>query len=173
MAWKLICGKGFGFSILQDRYLDKFSQVRCDSISSSVWLGLKEEVSDLVENSYSYTGDGTGTNFWCDDWLGYRISEKCRVPHYVLDLLRHSVADYFYDGVWHFTQDFINAFPEIVGDILVLPIGEESDTRFWKPSIHGTVTAALAFTNHCHRFPRVSWGSWIWKPYIPGRRSLV
>ncbi|XP_057771092.1 uncharacterized protein LOC130990882 [Salvia miltiorrhiza] len=139
MAWKLICGKSFGFSILQERYLNNFRQVRCDSISSSVWLGLKEEVSDLVDNSYSYIDDGTATNFWCDDWLGYRIYEKCRVPHYVQDLLRHSVADYFYDGVWHFTQDFINAFPEIVGDILVLPIGEDSDTRYWKPSIHAGV----------------------------------
>ncbi|XP_057795996.1 uncharacterized protein LOC131012095 [Salvia miltiorrhiza] len=173
MAWKIICGKGFGFPILHDRYLDTFSQVRCDSISSSVWLGLKDEVSDLVENSYSFIGDGTTTNFWCDDWLGYKISEKCKVPLYVLDLLEHSVADYFYDGVWHFTQDFINAFPEIVGDILVLPIGEGSDTRYWKPSLHGTVTAALAFANHCHRFPRVCWGSWIWKPYIPVKRSLV
>ncbi|XP_057811732.1 uncharacterized protein LOC131025969 [Salvia miltiorrhiza] len=173
MAWKLICGKDFGFSILQDRYLDIFSQVRCDSISSSVWLGLKDEVRDLVENSYSYIGDGTATNFWCDDWLGYRIHEKCKIPHYILDLLGYSVADYFYDGVWHFTQEFINAFPEIVGDILVLPIGKESDTRYWKPSLHGTVTAALAFANHCHRFPRVSWGSWIWKPYIPVRRSLA
>ncbi|XP_057779759.1 uncharacterized protein LOC130998351 [Salvia miltiorrhiza] len=157
VSWSRVCAikeeGGLG------RYLNNFRQMRCDSISSSVWLGLKEEVSDLVENSYSYIGDGTATNFW--------------VPHYVQDLLRHSVADYFYDGVWHFTQDFINAFPEIVGDILVLHIGEDSDTRYWKPSIHGTVTVALAFSNQCHRFPRVSWGSWIWKNYIPVRRSLV
>ncbi|XP_057803497.1 uncharacterized protein LOC131018806 [Salvia miltiorrhiza] len=60
----------------------------------------------------------------------------------------------------------------VVCDILLLPIGD-SDTRFWKPSLQGKVTAALAFSHHRHKFPKVSWGTWIWEPFIPVRRSLV
>ncbi|XP_057790752.1 uncharacterized protein LOC131007855 [Salvia miltiorrhiza] len=173
MAWKVICGKSFGFQMLKDRYLNLYGSVRGNSVSSSVWLGLREEVSELIDNSYCYVGDGTTTNFWCDDWLGYKIKDKCRIPHFVTEILGQSVADYFYDGIWHFTQDFVNLYPEIVIDILLLPVGDDNDTRFWKPSLHGAVTAALAFSNNCHRFPRVSWGSWIWRPYIPVRRSLI
>ncbi|XP_057775140.1 uncharacterized protein LOC130994122 [Salvia miltiorrhiza] len=35
------------------------------------------------------------------------------------------------------------------------------------------VTVALAFAQHCHRFPKVLWGSWIWENYIPIKRSLI
>ncbi|XP_057811778.1 uncharacterized protein LOC131026015 [Salvia miltiorrhiza] len=164
VSWSRVCAikeegglrARFGYSALRDRYLDIFGQVKSYSASSSVWLGLREEVGDLVENSYSYIGDGAATNFWKDDWLGYRIIDHCKVPYYIVDSLEYSVADYFYDGVWHFTQDFINHYPEVVGDIFVLPIGFDSDTRYWRPSLHGTVTAALTYANHCSRFPRVA-----------------
>ncbi|XP_057803315.1 uncharacterized protein LOC131018618 [Salvia miltiorrhiza] len=172
MAWNIIRGKDFGYSLLKVRYLDNFSHAR-PNVSSSIWLGIHDEISPLVEDSYSFIGNGESTNFWKDDWIGYKLADRCAVPVLFLDSLNFTVADYFYDGVWHFTQNFVNNFPEVVCDILLLPIGTDSDTRFWKNSVHGQVTSALAFANNCHRFPQVTWGTWIWERFIPMRRSMV
>ncbi|XP_057775111.1 uncharacterized protein LOC130994094 [Salvia miltiorrhiza] len=87
--------------------------------------------------------------------------------------LNQTVANYFYDGIWHFSQDFIDEFPHIVCDILLLPIGDDEDVRLWKPSVHGDVTSALAFAANCHRFPCVSWGRWLWENYIPRLKTFV
>ncbi|XP_057801234.1 uncharacterized protein LOC131016514 [Salvia miltiorrhiza] len=136
MAWKVICGQNFGHRIIKSRYLNVFCTAN-NVVASSIWSGLRPKIQGLVDDSYSYIGNGSSINFWRDDWLGYKLADRCRVPFYVLDYLSCSVADYFYDGIWHFTQDFINNYPEIVCDILFLPIGSDSDTRFWKPSVHG------------------------------------
>ncbi|XP_057803363.1 uncharacterized protein LOC131018665 [Salvia miltiorrhiza] len=171
MAWKVIEGNSFGYDIVKQRYLTPHCSLR-NIAASSVWLGLRDQIGELVDDSYSYIGSGRETLFWMDDWLGYLLVDKCGVPFFVRDTLRHTVADYFFDGCWHFTQEFVNAFPQIVCDILLVPIGD-SDTRFWKPSLQGKVTSALAFAHHGQKFPQVSWGSWIWEPFIPVRRSLV
>ncbi|XP_057800164.1 uncharacterized protein LOC131015756 [Salvia miltiorrhiza] len=172
-AWNIIKGRGFGYDLMRDRYLKTFGQVKGVAAPSSIWLGVRSEIPQLVSDSYCYIGTGELTSFWNDDWLGFRIADKCGVPHFVRDFLNQYVAEYFYDGIWHFTQNFIDAYPDIVCAILVLPVGEDRDTRFWKPSLHGEVTSALAFAHHCHRFPKVKWGAWIWERHIPVRRSLV
>ncbi|XP_057779593.1 uncharacterized protein LOC130998178 [Salvia miltiorrhiza] len=172
-AWSIICGDKFGLDIMKQRYFKNFGQVKTVTAPSSVWLGLRAEVEPLVHDSYCYVGTGEFINFWKDDWVGYSIAQKCGVPHYVQDFLNYPISDYFYEGVWHFTSDFVDAFPEVVCDILLLPIGEGQDVRLWKPSLRGEVTAALAFAHHCSRFPSVRWGTWIWENYIPTRRSMI
>ncbi|XP_057775017.1 uncharacterized protein LOC130993994 [Salvia miltiorrhiza] len=171
MAWKVIEGNSFGYDILKQRYLTPHCSIKSVT-ASSVWLGLRGQIGELVADSYSYIGNGMETLFWMDDWLGYRLVDKCGVPCFLRDNLDHTVADYFFDGIWHFTPEFVNTFPQIVCDILLVPMGD-SDTRFWKPSLEGKVTSALAFAHHGQKFPQVSWGSWIWEPFIPVRRSLV
>ncbi|XP_057811822.1 uncharacterized protein LOC131026062 [Salvia miltiorrhiza] len=154
IEFALLKRKEFGFTLLKERYLNDFCQARTN-VSSTVWLGIQPEVSDLVHDSYSYIGNGENTNFWRDDWLGYRIAEKCGIPYFLCESLTYSMVDYFYEGIWHFTQSFINKFPDIICDILLLPIGSDSDTRFWKNSVHGKVTSALAHAHNCHRFPQI------------------
>ncbi|XP_057791251.1 uncharacterized protein LOC131008384 [Salvia miltiorrhiza] len=171
MAWRVIDGNSFGYDIIKRRYLTSYCKVK-NVAPSSVWSGLRDEIGDLIWDSFSYIGKGDSTLFWLDDWLGYRLADKCGVPFYMENSLNQTVADYFFDGVWHFTQEFVNSYPLVICDILLLPIGN-SDTRVWKPSLQGKVSAALAFSHHAHKFPKVSWGTWIWEPFIPIRRSLV
>ncbi|XP_057791059.1 uncharacterized protein LOC131008183 [Salvia miltiorrhiza] len=183
MAWTLIQGRDFGFDTIRDRYLDHFCRKKKWIAPSSIWLGLKEEIDDLIGNTYTHIGDGSSTSFWHDDWLGYNLASRCNIPSFMAPFCQQSVADYFHDGLWHFTQAFINTFPEVVCDILLLPLGEEKDVCFWKPSLHGNVTAALAFKNHsaetldhpfwsCNRV-RVVWTSFLdWFQYQQGLDAL-
>ncbi|XP_057790988.1 uncharacterized protein LOC131008106 [Salvia miltiorrhiza] len=173
LAWKVILGSQFGFNIMKSRYLDSLGRPRKMALASSVWGGVKQFIPELIDDSYCLLGNGQTIYFWHDDWLGYTIADKTNIPSFMRHRLQQTVSDYFYDGVWHFAQEFVDEFPDIVYDILILPIGNEEDVRLWKPSIHGEVTSALAFASRCHRFPRVSWGTWIWERFIPARRSIT
>ncbi|XP_057784939.1 uncharacterized protein LOC131002461 [Salvia miltiorrhiza] len=173
MAWKVIKGQDWAHKIMRTRYLDGFGNAKPNIATSSVWLGLRQEVPSLVRDSYSYLGSGDSTYFWTDNWLGYKLVDRLGVPHYMHDLLKFSVADYFYNGIWHFAASFVERYPDIVHDICTLPIGREGDMRYWKHSLKGEVSASLAFREHCHNFPKVSWGRWLWEKYIPVRRSIT
>ncbi|XP_057791142.1 uncharacterized protein LOC131008273 [Salvia miltiorrhiza] len=172
MAWNIIGGHCFSHQIMRSRYLTPLCRPT-KAAASSIWLGLRQEIPELLDEAYCYVGAGTSINFWKDDWLGYSLVKRCGVSDFLLETLTCSVADYYYEGIWHFTQNFLNVFPEIICDILLLPVGEGSDDRFWKSSVHGTVSAAAAFSKRCHGFPIVKWGSWIWENFIPVRRSLL
>ncbi|XP_057779485.1 uncharacterized protein LOC130998068 [Salvia miltiorrhiza] len=173
MAWKLLKGEDFIFRILRSRYLNSFGLAKASVVGSSFWLSVKPEVDELVENSYALVGNGQHTRFWTDDWLGYKICDKIAIPSFMHEFLHQSVADYFSDGVWHFSANFIECYPEVVVDIITCQLVGEKDGRFWKPSLRGDVTAALAFAQIGHRFPKVIWGSWIWNKVIPVRRSIT
>ncbi|XP_057775251.1 uncharacterized protein LOC130994230 [Salvia miltiorrhiza] len=160
-AGMIILGCQFGFDIMKMRYLDPFGRPRKVALASSIWGGVKQLIPDLIDDSYCLLGSGQSIYFWHDDWLGYAIADKVNIPIFMRHRLKQTVSDYLYDGVWHFAQEFIDEFPDIVCDILLLPIGNEEDVRLWKPSIHGEVTSALAFASCCHRFPRVSWCTWL------------
>ncbi|XP_057811612.1 uncharacterized protein LOC131025844 [Salvia miltiorrhiza] len=138
LAWKTIKGADWAHQILRSRYLTDFSYAKQNIANSSIWFGMKDEVNQLVDDSYS-----------CID------------------------RDYFYDGIWHFSTAFVNRFPEVVADILLIPMNGSKDVRFWKHSVSGDVSAALAFSRKCHRFSDVNWGKWIWEPFIPVRRSIL
>ncbi|XP_057770242.1 uncharacterized protein LOC130990061 [Salvia miltiorrhiza] len=173
LAWKMIKGVDWAHKIMRSRYLTPFGYAKEQIANSSIWLGVKHEINNLVEDSYIYVNRGDSTYFWRDDWLGYKLVDKLSIPHFMHDYLQFSVQDYYYDGLWHFSASFVNKFPDIVADILLVPMGEEQDARFWKHSLKGEVSAALAFSSKCHRFPKVKWGKWIWEGYIPVRRSIL
>ncbi|XP_057811401.1 uncharacterized protein LOC131025621 [Salvia miltiorrhiza] len=160
-------------SIISSRYLTRFRYAKRTIANSSIWIGVKQEVNPLVLDSYSCIDNGANTLFWTDDWLGYKLVDRLRISHFMHEFLNFAVKDYFFDGKWHFSATFVNTFPDIVADILLVSFGDQKDRRFWKHSVKGEVTAALAFSNKCHRFPMVKWGKWIWEPFIPVRRSIL
>ncbi|XP_057803617.1 uncharacterized protein LOC131018951 [Salvia miltiorrhiza] len=161
ITWNVIKGHKFGYDLMQSRYLDGFDRP-CDTLlASSVWGRIKQLVPELIADSYCLLGRGFSVLFWDDDWLGYFIADKISIPSFMRHRLKQTVADYFYDGYWHFAMEFVEKFLNTVCDILLMPIGHDDDIRFWKPSVHGEVTSALAFASRCHHFPMVAWGRWI------------
>ncbi|XP_057790774.1 uncharacterized protein LOC131007877 [Salvia miltiorrhiza] len=173
LAWKMIKGDDWAHRIMRSRYLTTFSYAKQNIANSTIWLGVKQEIDSLVVDSYSCINNDANTYFWKDDWLGYILVDKLKIPHHMHDYLHFSVKDYYYDGLWHFPPSFVNYFPEVVADILLIPMSEEKDSRYWKHSLKGDVSAALAFSKNCQRYTMVKWGTWIWEPYIPIRRSIL
>ncbi|XP_057790437.1 uncharacterized protein LOC131007314 [Salvia miltiorrhiza] len=83
LAWRVTDGQSFGFDIIHARYLTRCCKVRSQALTSMIWLGLRQEVAGLVHDSYSYIGDSASTRFWTDDWLGYRLVDKCDIPYFM------------------------------------------------------------------------------------------
>ncbi|XP_057779784.1 uncharacterized protein LOC130998382 [Salvia miltiorrhiza] len=173
LAWKMIKGADWAHQLIRSRYLTKFGYAKPSIANFPVWVGVKHEIDQLMENTYSCISRGDNTYFWRDNWLGYTLVDKLKIPHYMHDYLNFSVQDYFYDGVWHFSASFVNRFPEVVADILLVLMSGEADSLYWKHSVRGDILTALAFSNKCHCFPKVKWGTWIWEPFIPVRRSIL
>ncbi|XP_057770942.1 uncharacterized protein LOC130990730 [Salvia miltiorrhiza] len=60
LAWKLIQGTVWAHSILRSRYLNNFGVAKDSVSNSSVWIGMKEEVNQLVDDSYIQSKKGSG-----------------------------------------------------------------------------------------------------------------
>ncbi|XP_057812282.1 uncharacterized protein LOC131026399 [Salvia miltiorrhiza] len=110
---------------------------------------------------------------YLDNWLGYRLVDRIGIPANVYQTLMQPISNYFFDGSWHFTLDFLQTFPDLAFDIVSVPIGDGEDHRAWIHSHFGEVSAALALDHVRPSFPLVDWGNWIWAPFIPTRRSIV
>ncbi|XP_057803550.1 uncharacterized protein LOC131018871 [Salvia miltiorrhiza] len=126
------------FMSIHDRIMQKFTR----------WKGIQLSLAGRL-----CLVSGEQTYFWKDDWLGYKLVDKLKIPHYIHGILSFSVKDYFYDGLWHFSTSFVNKFPEIVAEILFIPMSGRRDTRYWNNSVRGDVTDALAFASNCGQFP--------------------
>ncbi|KAH6818323.1 hypothetical protein C2S51_001926 [Perilla frutescens var. frutescens] len=104
-----------------------------------------------------------------------------RIRNHVQSLVRESFCiigcgskvDFWHDNWLGFTSSFVANYPDIMHDILRVPITSGEDERVWTKSLHGTVTAKLARLHTRVHFPTVKWGRWIWNSCIPIRRSLV
>ncbi|KAH6761025.1 Polynucleotidyl transferase [Perilla frutescens var. frutescens] len=113
---------------------------------STVWSGVRSYVHTLLHDLICIVGSGSTIDFWHDNWLGYVIVDKLRVPPHVHIRFHDKVGDFLDDAVWRFTASFVRAFPDIMADIRRVPIVSGTDKRLWSKSLHGFYSVyALGF----------------------------
>ncbi|KAL8555579.1 hypothetical protein ACS0TY_003398 [Phlomoides rotata] len=173
LAWDILCNKTLDTSMLHDRYISGRSRPRHYGSQSSIWPGIRRHLGRLEDGSRWIVGKFSKINFWNDNWLGYTISEKIGIPHFFADGLMSTIKDYFFDGLWHFDQDFLLKHTDIVRDILSVHISRGEDTRVWGHSASGEMTSSLAYDHLRANHPRIGWSSWIWGRSIPPCRSTL
>ncbi|XP_057779989.1 uncharacterized protein LOC130998591 [Salvia miltiorrhiza] len=114
----------------------------------------------------AHIGQGTSVLFWMDNWLGYKLIDKIGIPNSIFRYLQQPISDYYFEGSWHFTLDFLITFPDTAFDIISIPISGIGDRRAWTHSHFGKVASSLALDHLRPSFPSVDWGNWIWAPFI-------
>ncbi|KAL8520609.1 hypothetical protein ACS0TY_011229 [Phlomoides rotata] len=134
--------------------------VRSQYITSSVWKGLYPQVQKI------------SMRFWLDNWLGYVIGDRNGIPYFVREFLEFSVLDYFYEDTWHLDVFFVMKHLNIVEDILRYTCEADHDTLIWPFTIHGDLNAKMTYNNIQAKFPKVTWGKWLWDSFIPVKRSM-
>lgn len=174
LAWNFMTSNNVVFNICRTRYLASDLCFLNRIASSSIWSPLRGIINRLSDNVRCIVGTGSSIDFWQDDWHGYRLVDKLNLPEGMRHLLLDRVSDFLQEGVWQFSSKFLVRFPDLVWDIIQVPILQNArDERFWTRSVKGQVTAAVARLSLRPSFPEVSRGSWIWDNKIPVRRSLL
>ncbi|XP_057770983.1 uncharacterized protein LOC130990768 [Salvia miltiorrhiza] len=173
LGWLLLTSDSFGFRLFRERYLDSCLRPRLPWFSSTIWLGSRESIRTLIRDTHCSIGPGSSVMFWFDNWLGYRLVDRIGISEADYHLLMQPVSDYYFDDTWHFTLDFVQAFPDIAVDIVSTPISGGEDRRAWIHSHFGDVSSAIATDHVRPSFPKVTWGKWIWAQFIPMRRSIM
>ncbi|XP_057775029.1 uncharacterized protein LOC130994010 [Salvia miltiorrhiza] len=173
LGWQILKERTLGFNLFRRRYLSPLLRPSSRWFSSSIWLSVRKPLQQIVQDTFCIIGRRDSISFWHDNWLGYKLSSRLRIPSYMAHFLTHKVSDFYFDDVWHLTDSFLEAFPEVAFDIISLPTGDIGDDRAWVHSRFGNISAALAFDHFAPSFPSVDWGKWIWAPFIPVRRSIT
>ncbi|XP_057790850.1 uncharacterized protein LOC131007957 [Salvia miltiorrhiza] len=172
LGWYIMNMNSFGYRLLRQKYLTQTMDWPSKWASSSIWTGVRRTIREIASNTFCTIGTGDTIYFWRDNWLGYRLIDKIQIPEFMTPYFSQKISDYYFDNKWHLTSSFMQSFPRISLDIISTPIPRLADDRSWIHSGFGNITAASAFAHIRPQFPKVDWGSWIWAPFIPARRSL-
>ncbi|XP_057791061.1 uncharacterized protein LOC131008185 [Salvia miltiorrhiza] len=169
MAWNIIGGQSFSHQIMRSRYLTPLCRPT-KAAASSIWLGLRPEITELVDDAYCYVGEGTSINFWKDDWLGYSLVKRCGVPDFLLQTLTCSVADYFYEGTLSFVIScfFLSGKVRIIGFGRVLCMVRSLLPQLSQNAIMGflLLSGVLGFGKISSRFWQCSELRHVWEEFL-------
>ncbi|KAL8546919.1 hypothetical protein ACS0TY_006582 [Phlomoides rotata] len=173
LAWDILCNKNSDISMLHTRYISGKSRPRHYGNHSSIWPGVRRHLDRLEDGSRWTVGQHSGISFWNDNWLGYIISDKIGIPQFFASGLKSKIGDFFFDGHWHFDQDFFLNYTDIIRDILSIHISRGDDTRVWGHAVSGQMTSSMAYDHLRANHPKIGWSSWIWGRSIPPCRSTL
>lgn len=142
------------FEICQGKYLASDLCFLNKITSSSMWPTIPGIVKTLSEDVRCIVGTWSTISFWQDDWLGYCLVDKLNL--HMCHLLLDKVSDFLYEGVKHFSSRFLVRFPNLVWDILQVPILRGVwDEHFLTCLVHGQVLAVVAMLSLRPSFPKV------------------
>ncbi|KAL8499339.1 hypothetical protein ACS0TY_022354 [Phlomoides rotata] len=105
--------------------------------------------------------------------MGYIIADRIGIPHFAREILGFLVSDYYFVGSWHLDEFFMMKHLDIVEDMMHYSCDADSDTLVWPRSVHDSLWTKLAYAGLQKRYPVISWGNWIWSPFILSKRSTV
>ena len=126
VAWKLSCSNGFVYWFLCKCFL-RFNLPRVSFISSSIWPSLRDVFVDIQGSSQWLPGFGSQLNFWTSNFLGYSIADKIGIPLHYRSYLCASISDFFCDHTWYISDEFSNAFPQVVADMINVVFSSSDD----------------------------------------------
>lgn len=171
--WKFTTSIYEGNAFINKRLIKTDGSIR-NSVSSSIRLGLNRSWAKIKANFRWLCGLPSGVSFWHDNWLGYIISDRIGKPVFLKHFYPFVVSDYFINGISFLEETFCSVYPDIVTNILSHNLLASSvDKRVWEKSLHGDLSAKLSYFITNNHFPKVNWGSWIWKSFIPPARSVM
>ncbi|XP_058764071.1 uncharacterized protein LOC131637496 [Vicia villosa] len=118
------------------------------AIKSSLWHGIKEAYSTVLENCMWNVGSGSRVNFWLDNWLGEALSIK---PNILL------------------------AFPALQSLLSNVTIPEEDieDCLVWKNSKSGLLSLKEAYNYVVKPKTCAAWKDFPWNNDIPPAHSMI
>lgn len=85
---------------MKNRYLSSSLIVRNSGISSSIWLGLKPILKELISKVCWIVGEDSKINFWNENWLGYSILDKVEIDDEARLKLHATIKNFRCNNSW-------------------------------------------------------------------------
>lgn len=144
-------------------------------LGSSLWSGIKHQVSNVTGNSLWTIGDGNSVNFWLDYWCGDPLATKFNVPSTFHNTLQSKVVDFIMDKQWKLPNNISMAFPYLLNHIskCQIPMEDSPDALIWKHADNGILSSKLAYSFFQAQSNHVPWKDWLWHINILSSITLV
>jgi ribonuclease HI len=129
----------------------------------------------LLFNSSWVLGDGANINFWIDSWCGDSIASLLHIPESLQVGLKATVKDFIVEGRWHFPNELLQLFPNLLQLVShsVIPLEPKPDMLIWKSSSSGDLSFKEAYLFYVEPGNQLSWAKTIWSIDIPPTKSLL
>jgi len=173
LSWKLFTQDSQCFLLFQKRFLS-YGLPRSHYFKSSIWPGVKEYLSTVLESSVWIIGNGENIDLWLDNWMGATLVSILQSPPSMYPHLKTKVHSVIDNGRWQLLPSLLN-YPTVAESILkiTLPVTPLLDTRVWTHASNDILIAKLAFQFLNPSPNKIDWASIIWRACIPPSHSFV
>jgi len=160
-------------TLLKDR-THRNNKITKHHIYSSIWSGVKEELSIIRDNSIWLLGNGENINFWNDNWCGTPLSNSLNIPPSISHSLSATVSDFINNGQWSFPSQLLHLFPNLLHLVqaVVIPLEPVQDKLIWKHPQTGDLQLKEAYLFKTHTDHNLNWTNNLWSIDIPPSKSL-
>lgn len=121
MCWHFLNKEQDWVKLLAARVL-RNGKVITYSIKSSLWKGVKEHYTYVLENTRWILGNGEKVNFGIDDWIGVPLVKKFNIPEIFHHTLTSKVAEFWSNNQWSLHANLLLDKPEILPAIAAYSI---------------------------------------------------
>ncbi|KAL6210110.1 hypothetical protein ACLB2K_021048 [Fragaria x ananassa] len=173
MGWRVLTANS-ALGVFSRSRFSIYHHMKSRYLCSSLWHGLRVSLPILFQNSKWLIGDGNSVNFWSDKWLDVPIVDKLHITISSAHL-SSTVAAFISDQNWVLSARLRQAFPDLVKDIMLVPLPTEStnDTLIWEHSSDGVLSFSSAYDQLRPNFSSPPWAFTVWRNFIPPRFSLL
>ncbi|XP_058781014.1 uncharacterized protein LOC131655124 [Vicia villosa] len=145
LCWQLLSRRQPWASLLYARVF-RNRKALSYNIQSSLWKGLKEWYTTVLEHNTWVIGNGKMINFWLDNWSGEVLASKFKVPDCFHPNLKVTVADCWNNG-WAIHTNILTALPNLLNSIRPFFVSglDFPDTLAWNANENGILTIKDAY----------------------------
>jgi hypothetical protein len=174
LCWSLLQSQSSWATLLLSRVMRGKNAIK-HHIYSSLWSGMKDEFSTILNNSVWLLGNGKDINFWTDSWCGPPLSEVYNIPAHISKHISSTVNDYILNGQWNIPIQLSQKFSNLTSLVqqVTIPLESTPDLLLWKHSDSGELSLADAYSFNLPHLQDLEWTKFIWSADIPPSKSLL
>ena len=116
LNWQVFTQDSPCSQLFQNRFIS-LGLLRNWYFKSSIWLGVREFLPVVFENSIWIIGMGNNINLWLDNWMGSTLVALLDIPTELFSSLDASLASVISNGKWQIPS-FILDHPMVAANIL-------------------------------------------------------
>lgn len=174
LSWDFISSSKQWTDVLRARTIRNGSMVQY-SIKSSIWCGIKQHFSTVMQNVKWQVGDGRSINFWTDSWLSQSLVSLFNIPPHLHQYLKARVSDFLQDGAWIIPDILKIKYPALDFELknISIPFFQAEDQLMWDKSESGGLSLKEAYVFHNPPGHVDHWSKLLWHKLIPPSKSIL